>query len=521
MVEQSGGAPKNLLVFCDGTWSASDQKEGGLATPTNVVRLKNALSPTDKSGCEQRTYYHPGVGTEGDIFSRLAGGAYGKGLSQNIQSAYGWLAKNYQPGDAIYLFGFSRGAFTVRSLGGLLSRMGLFDGSGLPSDELWQNVERAYEGYRAKVRPASRLPGFRDEVVPVTFIGVWDTVGSLGIPDDMALLNHLDRPENWRFHDTHLGPTVRFARHALALDERRASFTPTLWTDPKTHVPHHDNQRVKQVWFPGSHSDVGGGILDSGLADGALHWMMTELSTCSREYGRELGFEVSAIAQVVPQARAPRHDSFVGPFSWLKSRPRAWPDFEGDPSRFHSTVLERRKGPPLTDSPYHPSKRLQVGQSLECEVYARERWNALHVYLERGAVYRFFARGTWLSGSKTTGPEGLTGIIERIPLLFSNLLGEAESFYRTATQNPSAHFALTRRYEYFPWFSLVGAIANDGRWEATENDGTPGEHQVFPIGTEHTLTVSDPGYLYAFMNDAWDLYGNNRGSLSLTIERLS
>ena len=228
----------NVIVCCDGTWNTEDQSTNGVPVPTNVVRLFNALAEVDGAGVAQKRYYHPGVGTEGSLIDRIKGGAAGVGLDKNIMGAYRWLCGKYVGGDKIALFGFSRGAFTARSLAGMIGACGLLDLTGVDDKEAWERVQTAYaKGYRVKPEERGDWAGadwrFLVEAPgPIHFIGVWDTVGALGVPDNLALLNMLDSPSKYAFHDTRLGANVRHARHAVALDERRETFTPTLWIDP-------------------------------------------------------------------------------------------------------------------------------------------------------------------------------------------------------------------------------------------------------------------------------------------------
>jgi uncharacterized protein (DUF2235 family) len=135
---------RNLVVCCDGTWNTPDQRHDGVPVPTNVVRLYNAVAEQDGEGNLQLSYYHTGVGTEGSWWQRIAGGSFGEGLGKNIQSAYKWLGVNYLPGDRIFLFGFSRGAYTVRSLGGMIASCGLLDLSQVGHGEVWDRVGTAY-----------------------------------------------------------------------------------------------------------------------------------------------------------------------------------------------------------------------------------------------------------------------------------------------------------------------------------------------------------------------------------------
>jgi uncharacterized protein (DUF2235 family) len=511
---------KRLVVCCDGTWNTPDQEQNDLPSPTNVVKLYNAVAP-QSGGIQQETYYHPGVGTEGSKVVRTMGGAYGEGLGKNIISAYAWLAVRYEPGDQIFLFGFSRGAFTVRSLGGFLGHCGLLDLQGLAPSDAFGRAERAYgEGYRDR-NPHWNSAGWalrETAPVPIHFIGVWDTVGALGIPDDLALLNLLDKPENWQFHDVTLGPSVRFARHATAIDEQRASFTPTLWVDPATGAPYRNDNRVKQLWFPGVHCDVGGGYPECGLSDVALHWMIEEAAA------QGLGFDANMVAQLGPDPRGVLHNSLHGIFRVLRTRPRNIPCMP-DPARMHPAAIARHNNPPIALAPYHPTRTLAAGQSATVPVYARDHWNATGLYLEAGKTYELTASGEWLDASIPCGPQGMRdGKFHPGELLLSasSFLGSIEGLYKRVTGNDRADFWGTRRIESMPWFALVGVIANDGTGTSAQvNDGSPSPHQTFLIGAGPVpVTVTKPGYLYAFANDAWAFYGNNRGSLALTVRRV-
>jgi len=191
-------------------------------------------------------------------------GAIGLGLSRNVRDAYAFLAHNYCDGDEIFLFGFSRGAYTVRSVAGLIGWAGLLHKRDMDLfSALW-------EGYRRKQEPGfpdarAQFPD-RHRKVPVRCIGVWDTVGSLGIP------GNLDEgfARFYNFHDTELGPHVAHAYQALALDERRVDFTPAIWFQSPAAPA---SQVLRQMWFAGAHSDIGGGYGEHGLSDAALAWM--------------------------------------------------------------------------------------------------------------------------------------------------------------------------------------------------------------------------------------------------------
>ncbi|MGQ0543936.1 MAG: DUF2235 domain-containing protein [Betaproteobacteria bacterium] len=289
---------KRLILCCDGTWNSADQEKSGTPCPTNVVKLGYRLAKRD-GGIAQVIYYDQGVGT-GNTIDRMTGGAFGDGLEENIHDAYRFLVANYEPGDELYLFGFSRGAFTVRSIGGMIRKCGILERRAV------RQYRDAIALYRGEQHPDdARCVSFRKsfsfvEKTGIRMIGVWDTVGSLGIP--LRGLRWLTRREH-QFHDTELSGSVEIACHALAVDERRAPFAPTLWDyKPKP------GQQVEQVWFCGAHSDVGGGYAETGLSDIALEWMI------GRARAAGLAFDAAALAAypLRPDPLGQLHDSKTG-----------------------------------------------------------------------------------------------------------------------------------------------------------------------------------------------------------------
>ncbi|MGJ7037176.1 hypothetical protein J2Y63_000412 [Shinella sp. BE166] len=514
----------HLIVFCDGTWNTPDQLEDGLPAPTNVVKLHHALAPLDGAGREQRAYYHPGVGTDGGVWDRLAGGGMGEGLDRNIMSAYNWLARNYEEGAQIWLFGFSRGAYTVRSLGGMISRCGLLKAAGLEEKAIWAAIETLFENYRTPEKTAKpvtatkRLPfhGVASgqkckHSMPIHCIGVWDTVGALGVPDDLALLNLLDDPAKHSFHDTELSPVVKNARHAIAIDERRQSFTPTLWTNVE------GRPTVQQIWFSGVHGDVGGGYGRSGLSDGALDWMIEEV----RALG--LNFRENIQQQLVADPLGLLHDSVTGVFKTLRTRPRSVPLFSASSTELHRSARDRHDNPPLMQGDYWKTKRLDKGQEVTVEVFARERWNFTGLFLEAGVTYRFSAKGEWMDGEITCPPSGTNDgkfhLGEAVQIA-SSIFGKGEQLFTKLTGNHQVDFWYTKRAEDAPWFSLIGMVANGVLPEKKPEDRLSfAPHEEFEIGTGKDFTPKKSGYLYAFANDAWQTYDNNRGSVRLTVKR--
>lgn len=276
--------PKRLVVCCDGTWNKPDQHENGKPSATNVTKVAVSVAPLDAGGEKQVLFYDRGVGT--NWYSRYVGGAFGVGLSKNIRDAYQFLVANYEPDDKLYFFGFSRGAYTARSLAGFVRN------SGLLRREYAHRLDAAYELYRRRgddSHPnAVEATLFRKSFCHeprIHFLGVWDTVGALGLPapGPLSWIN-----KEWKFHDVKLSRSVDNAFHALAVDEKRKAFKPTLWEQQKDAGP----QVLEQVWFAGVHSNVGGGYGSTGLSDLALLWMIRKAEGCG------LVFDLTALGRL-------------------------------------------------------------------------------------------------------------------------------------------------------------------------------------------------------------------------------
>lgn len=331
---------KRLVVFFDGTWNSSDSGRA----ETNVARLARAVHGSlGQDGVQQVSLYLRGVGSTGVAVQRLVGGAFGEGVGENIRAAYMFLSRNYVPGDEIFLFGFSRGAYSARSLSGMIGACGL-----LKRQEI-DKVTAAWTYYRnAKPRsPADFCARYRGDChldVRIAFLGVWDTVGALGIPQTLAgrML-----AGTFQFHDTAPSRIVLRGRHALAIDEHRGAFLPTLWTG--TAPPGSD---IVQMWFAGAHSDVGGGYGERGLADIPLLWMAEE----ARKAGLQLDPRVLPSAGGLDPC-ASQHDSRGG--LWLRDRlaPTIRPVMGPVMGRAAETVINPQ---------IHPSVRQRFGQPIWC-----------------------------------------------------------------------------------------------------------------------------------------------------------
>ena len=281
---------KRIVICSDGTWQTPNQDNA-----THVLEMARAVLPTAPDGTTQVVFYDWGVGTE-NWLNRLVGGISGKGIDKNIRDCYRFLAHNYEDGDEIYLFGFSRGAYTVRSLAGLVRNCGVLtkaEAGRLP--EAYTMYRRHDAGPNSEVAKTFRSRNSREATVK--FIGVWDTVGALGIPlcGLSALTAH-----RYKFHDVKLSSRVPFAYHALAIDERRRPFRPSLW-----EAQTKEGQTVEQVWFAGVHSDVGGS-LDPVLGKPSFDWMKERASSA----GLALDETLASPAECAPPTSKP--DGLLG-----------------------------------------------------------------------------------------------------------------------------------------------------------------------------------------------------------------
>jgi hypothetical protein len=280
---------KNIVLCADGTGN-----KGGYTPSSNVYRIYNAININDNP---QIRFYDNGVGTEKNKYYRGLAGAFGLGFKSNVIDLYVYLSKNYKPGDQVYLFGFSRGAATVRAFTGFIATCGLIDGTNLDKYELKNRVNDAFDAYKRLRRKSLQtdkkkflaeqkkfIDNYKSHgIIPIKFIGVWDTVSSLGFPQKwdktgvgIFVLNLLcmgiDRITDWvlphNFYNYNITSNVENAYQALAIDDARTSFWPKVWIEKGY------SGNVEQVWFAGMHSNVGGGYSRTGMATVTLEWMM-------------------------------------------------------------------------------------------------------------------------------------------------------------------------------------------------------------------------------------------------------
>ncbi|MBU2862880.1 DUF2235 domain-containing protein [Reinekea marina] len=323
---------KTIVICSDGTWNKPEE-DLEKDIPTNVLKLSRAIAPKNKNNEKQVVFYDWGIGTYHD---KASGGAFGAGLEKNVMDCYRFIVQNYEKNDKIFLFGFSRGAYTVRSLCGLINTCHIL------KSEHGNQVNAAFDLYKnPKHSPNSaKAKKFRSSFAvagkpKIDFIGAWDTVGAMGIP--FTLFGLLKKKHV--FYDNKMGSNIKVARHALALDEQRDDFAPTLW-QPRPSVD------LKQVWFCGSHSDIGGGNPPSKgslQSDFALMWMVSE----AEKFG----------LTVKPHIKVPKkslnvttklNNSFKGLIVMLGKKVRDIPDPKEIPTFVHQSVLDR-----MAKSKYH------------------------------------------------------------------------------------------------------------------------------------------------------------------------
>ena len=360
---------RNIIICCDGTGNEISENI------SNVLKLYRCLRKTEKTEPRQLVYYDPGVGTLArpdpwhklkQDFNTILGLATGYGLDDNVLAAYDFLARNYQHGDQVYLFGFSRGAYTVRVLAGLIHKIGLITpeqinlaGSGLIAYKQFSSDEAPK--LRARFKSAVEVAAGEDAVQTafdnaaqfaritssrwptIRFVGVWDTVASVIVP-------RADRfywPSLEELAFTLVNPSVQTFRQAISIDERRCMFRLKKWDDPQTYKhnrfndAHAEPQDILQVWFAGVHADIGGGYpeKESGLSKYPLLWMIDEATKCGLQVNQatvnQLAWGIqrkgSPYSYVVPDVRGDLHTSLSGAWWILEYLPksakyREWPE---------------------------------------------------------------------------------------------------------------------------------------------------------------------------------------------------
>lgn len=348
---------KRLVLFLDGTWNSIESN-------TNVWRMRSLCAAQGRDGKPQLVYYEMGV-------NGFMGGVFGKGLDENIRRAYEWLVENYNPGDEIYIFGFSRGAYTARSLAGLVAMNGILQaGSPIGVSELFERYKLANEETIWQLqenRDKGLTKGFTQQenwllkysqAAKINVVGVWDTVGSVGWE-----LGNIPGVSRSSFGYLHTGLRIHIlnAYHALAIDEHRRDFAPTLWD---MRIPKDKNAviakwrplgSVEQRWFVGAHANVGGGYPTDLLSQAPLRWMMKRASSHGLTFRSEADLDGDAHAAKIADSY---QDFMYGGYALVQDR-----------------FYRRIGAPPVVgNNGYH----VNVNETIDSTVF--DRWRADPTY---------------------------------------------------------------------------------------------------------------------------------------------
>ncbi|QRV92264.1 choline transport protein [Ceratobasidium sp. AG-Ba] len=329
-----GRTPKRIIVCCDGTW-----QDGIIRSQTwmysNVLKLARCLNHDDERydpPIPQIVFYQAGIGSEQNIYSRYVDGATGASLAEKVQEAYAFIAHNYAPGDEVYLFGFSRGAYTARMVAGFIGYIGILDRTAMDSfadifiamqkknkaksEAENKRYEDALAPFKDICDDGRRRADLNHDRFTIKCIGVWDTVGSMGLPT-VITRNSTKMHQLFDFPDNVLGPHIERAMHAMSLNEDREDFQVTKFY--QTKLGKERGQQLRQVWFAGQHTDVGGGWHDHDLSDVALMWMLANVEDI---LSIDFKYAKSLPRPIAPWGAQPPHTSQMGIYKLAGQAPR-------------------------------------------------------------------------------------------------------------------------------------------------------------------------------------------------------
>ncbi|CAL1695679.1 unnamed protein product [Somion occarium] len=377
---------KRIIICCDGTW------QDGLTVSqrwkyTNVLRLARSINHMDERQnppVPQIVFYQSGVGTENFAPLALFEGAVGASLGDKVQDAYGFLAHNYRPGDEIFLFGFSRGAYTARMVASFIEAIGILDRKDMDHfADLFLALQKRGKTKDEKekqeldetLKPWTHhnSPGMRhvesDDSFFVKCVGVFDTVGSVGLPNELSFGSEKVKTL-FGFPDTVLGPHIERAYHAMALNENRKDFNCTKFH--QTERGRGNGQILKQCWFAGSHSDVGGGYEEHDLSDIALFWMAANIGDI---LSLDMDYLISLPEPVATWGLQSPHDSSTGIFALASSIQRELPAETDNTTHetIHLSVLQQQKQNPKLEQNVKNKPHL-VGPLLPLEEEIKALW---------------------------------------------------------------------------------------------------------------------------------------------------
>lgn len=513
---------RNLVVFCDGTWNSPEEEEFGKPTETNVHKLFMSCQDEAESNGRQVTWYQPGVGSDGSWYRRAFEGATGTGTGLNIRRGYSAIAARYHDGDRIILVGFSRGAFAARSIAGMIEKIGLIKDPSRPAVEAAYELYRRVRLYDDPVLATHRTSTKVHTRARVHAIGVWETVGALGLSMWGWSFNFRGL---WRNSFHRLSPN-RITDHvfqALAIDEKRTSFVPVVWIDSPEQadsagtvglerLPH---PKVEEAWFRGVHSDIGGGYADARLSDVTLGWMAERLSTVGLLLRPNMPY-------IAPSPLGRIHNSARGPLwtnvaTWPRWTPMRTLAEMGNPSLrsyAHESVAERERLGETEGLAEQKRYWLRVGERRRVVVRARYQWEYTGIVLEPGVRYALRADGSWQDWKDSpVGAEGQSP-------------GDQSLLKRLARP--------LKRVREGNWLELIALPGHDFGWHWRElgvgralyylliDDPAEFKSQYLRVGRgcEIVGPAGSEAMLWCFGNDARKFYGNNTGSVLLEVQRL-
>lgn len=504
---------KRLIVCCDGTWNTPE-----MICPTNVVKIAQAIPDVGNDQIPQIVFYDEGIGTQ-NVLDKFAGGALGKGIDLNVQQAYRFLALNYKTGDEIYLFGFSRGAYTVRSLAGMIGHAGLLDRYQITE------VKEAYELYRNnQSSETAECKSFRkinkSLVSDITFMGCWDTVEALGLPNKIDFIKIDEAFKNrYRFINPKLGKHIKRAAHAVAINETREEFNVTLMKKHSTATA----RQVTEEWFPGDHGSVGGGTNHKRpLSDVTLKWIMqqTEKSTDLRfdmelapyslledhtvYFDEEASFIYSQKFRTIPK-NAIFHMSAINRYIDIPNYEHALPENVNELIQKVSVGLRPKLKLLKRET------EIKVGAKVHALIFSKNHENKTNIKFVKNGTYRLSVANTqfWKDGDLIPCSANGWNLNDNMEMKFKNI---ARSIIKIGEK-----FRL-KVIDAAEWFELIGRVKGTRK------------NIDFRIGDGRRLKNSlyvakKAGTFYAFANDAKtflvDKYGDNKGWVVLEVERVS
>ncbi|GLB36111.1 putative uncharacterized alpha/beta hydrolase domain (DUF2235) [Lyophyllum shimeji] len=347
--------PKRIVICCDGTWQDGIAIEGR-SVYTNILRLARTIHHEDgrfKPAIPQIVFYQSGIGSDKNLYSRYVEGTTGGSLGDKVEEAYGFIAHNYHPGDEIFLFGFSRGAYTARMVAMFIGEIGILSRKDMDHFAsifvTYQKLGKCEDANEAEILKQKVTSWTRHDspgkiraesgqtMFSVKCLGVFDTVGSLGLPEEVACRSNEVRTI-FGFPDKLLGAHVERAYQALALNETRADFNCAKFE--QTVLGRERKQTLKQCWFSGSHADIGGGYPDHDLSDLTLTWMAAQIGDI---LSLDMKYLASLFHPVAPWGKLRPHDPATGIFVLAHTIQRPLPTFPNDVAHetIHASVLEQ------------------------------------------------------------------------------------------------------------------------------------------------------------------------------------